>query len=283
MPVSTRSQSAIAAALAVARREGVSCDEPVVLREAWHVLLHLRPAPVVARVSAPPAPGGPKADDVVRELAVASHAAHRGAPVVPPSDRVDPGPHRHDGHVVTLWRYIETSGDLDAAAAGRGLRAVHDALADYEGRLPTAGHPVELAEMLSLLDDSDDVTFLQQVASTRPELDGQALHGDAHLFNCLSSGGGPLWHDFETACRGPREYDLAALVLRDHSQGGDAAARAALRAYGEHDPELLRVCVPLYAVWVFTSFLTALPRRPELEPVVRARLEWLRGYVEASS
>src|SRR5207248_800783 len=83
--------------------------------------------------------------------------------------------------------------------AGRGLRAVHDALADYEGRLPTAGHPVELAEMLSLLDDSDDVTFLQQVASTRPELDGQPLHGDAHLFNCLSSSGGPLWHDFETA------------------------------------------------------------------------------------
>src|SRR5438874_12380726 len=185
-----------------------------------------------------------------------SHAAHRGAPVVPPSDRVDPGPHRRDGHIVTFWRYIEPSGDLDAAGAGRALRAVHDALADYDGKLPPAGHPRELAEMLSLLDDSDDVAFLRQLASTRPDLDGQALHGDAHLFNCLSSSDGPLWHDFETACRGPREYDLAALVLRDLAQGGDADARAALRAYGEHDLELLRACVPVYAVWVVASFLT---------------------------
>ncbi len=278
-----RASGAIRAALAVARHEGVVCDEPVVLRQAWHVLLHLRPAPIVARVSAPPSPGGPTPDDVVRELAVASHAARRGAPVLPPSDIVDPGPHRHDGHVVTFWRYVEAQGAVDPVAAGRGLRAVHDALADYGGPLPSPGHPENLAEMLATLDDSADVAFLRDVAATWPNAGGQALHGDAHLFNCIQSGAGPLWHDLETACRGPREYDLAALVLRDLSVGDDASARVALRAYGEHDEELLHRFVPVYAVWVYTSFLTAIPRRPELEPVARRRIAWLRSYVDASS
>ena len=43
--------SAVAAAVAVAAAHGVRCDEPVVLRQAWHVLVHLSPSPVVARVS----------------------------------------------------------------------------------------------------------------------------------------------------------------------------------------------------------------------------------------
>src|SRR5919108_5618973 len=147
--MSTRSQSAIATALSVASREGIPCDDPVVLREAWHVLLHLRPHPIVARVSAPPAPGGPKADDVIRELAVTAHAARRGAPVVPPSDEIEPGPHFQDGHVVTFWRYVESAGDLDPAAAGRALRVVHEALADFDGPLPAAGHPDDLPEMFA--------------------------------------------------------------------------------------------------------------------------------------
>src|SRR5919202_3249063 len=101
------SESALAAAVAVARAQGLRCDRAVVLRAAWHVLVHLRPSPVVARVSSSiPYPEGPDPEDVVRELAVASHAARGGAPVVPPSDIVDPGPHERDGRIVTFWQYI---------------------------------------------------------------------------------------------------------------------------------------------------------------------------------
>jgi hypothetical protein len=46
------SQGAIAAALAVARAHGLHCREPVVLREAWHVLVHLRPPAYVGWVTA---------------------------------------------------------------------------------------------------------------------------------------------------------------------------------------------------------------------------------------
>lgn len=273
------STGAVAAALAVARAQGVRCEEPAVLREAWHVLVHLRPHPIVARVSSGiPFPEGPRPDDVIRELQVASHAARAGAPVVPPADVLDPGPHQHDGHIVTFWRYLEPSGEVDARAAGRGLRQIHDTLLDYDGALPPAGHPDEVDEMLASLESSPDVELLRELVSRRPILDGQALHGDAHLENCLPSPSGPLWHDLESACYGPREYDLAALVLRDRSRGGDPPALQALAAYGSHDAELVDALIPVYAAWVYASFMLALPRRPELEAVLGERLRWLREF-----
>ena len=64
--------SAVDAAVAVADAHGLRCDKPVVLREAWHVLVHLWPSPVVARVTSGAAGVDPA--DVERELTVAIHA-----------------------------------------------------------------------------------------------------------------------------------------------------------------------------------------------------------------
>ena len=270
------SQGAIAAALAVARAQGLHCEEPVVLREAWHVLLHLRPLPIVARVSTSlPFPEGPRPDDLVRELDVAAHAARAGAPVVPPADEVEPVPQQHGDRIVTFWRYIEPHDPADPHAAGRALRAVHDALEDYRGELPAAGHPEETDELLASLEPGSATDVIRSAISHRPDVAGQALHGDAHLDNCLGSPAGPLWHDFETACRGPREYDLAALMSRDRIFGPDGPARAALTAYGAHDAEFVDALVAGYVGWVTASMLTALPRRPELADAIEARVRWL--------
>ena len=82
------------------------------------MLVHLRPLPLVALVSSGrPYPEGPAEDGVIIELAVASHAARAGAPVVPPSDLLDPGPHRHGGHVVTFWQYVEPKREVEPMAA----------------------------------------------------------------------------------------------------------------------------------------------------------------------
>jgi hypothetical protein len=179
---------------------GLRAEDPVVLRDAWHVLVHLRPLPLVARVSSGrPYPEGPPEEDVIRELAVASHAARAGAPVVPPSDLLDPGPHRRGGHVVAFWQYIEPRGEVDPRAAGRSLRTIRDALADYEGALP-ALHTDDLVGITDRLQQSEDVDLLRELGLRQPTGPAQALHGDAHLWNCLP---GPLWHDFETGCRGP--------------------------------------------------------------------------------
>src|SRR5262245_39834723 len=128
--------SAVEAAVAVAEAHGVRCERPIVLREAWHVLVHLWPAPVVARVTSG-APGV-NPDDVEQERRVAQHAARAGAPVVRPSDLLPPGPHHHGGHTLVFWRYLVQDGTLDPSEAGRGLRMLHESLADYDGELPRA-------------------------------------------------------------------------------------------------------------------------------------------------
>ena len=265
--------SAVDAAVAVADAHGVHCEKPVVLGEAWHVLVYLWPAPVVARVTS----GAPGVDpaDVERELTVARHAGRAGAPVVRPSDLLPPGPHRHGGHTLVFWRYLVQVGELDATAAGRGLRSIHDALADYDGELPRAGRAEEVRAMLQPFAPSDDVDLLCELA-LRELPEGQALHGDAHVFNCFQTTAGPIWHDLETACRGPREYDLAALVLDDRSQGPDPAARSALAAYGSYDEELLDRALPVYAAWIAASFMVAVARRPDAEPALERQLRFLR-------
>jgi hypothetical protein len=259
------SESTVAAALAVAREQGVRCDDPVILRDAWHVLVHLRPAPVVARVtSSLPYPEGPDPEGVVRELSVAGFCAEAGCAVVPPASEVEAVPYRHDGHVVTFWRYIEPHADPDPDAAVRELRRIHDALEDYDGVLPPFGHPGETQDMLDALPPSDDVELSRAIAARRPGVDGQALHGDAHVYNVLGSPSGPLWHDFETACHGSREYDLAAFWEDD-----------AVLAYGPYDRELLEAMRPLYLAWVTASMMVALRRRPELAGAVERRLREL--------
>jgi hypothetical protein len=232
----------------------------------------LRPAPVVARVSSG-LPGIPT-ELVARELAVVQHVAPAGVAVIPPSDLLDPGPHEYGGHVIAFWRYVETTGELDAAAAGAALGAIHEALADYDGDLPRGERADETRELLADWRHSADRDLLCELAAG-PLPDGQAIHGDAHLGNCLP---GPLWHDFETACRGPRELDLAALILRDRWAEPDPARGAALAAYGEHDRDLLEASLPVYGAWICASYASAADRRPELLERVEAMLVWLRRY-----
>lgn len=266
---------AVDAAVEVADAHGFRCVDPFVFRDAWHVLVHLRPFPLVARVTS----GSPGVDpqDVVRELDVARHLAEAGAPVVKPSDLLDPGPYEHRGHTLVFWRYLAAEGELDAAAAGRGLRTIHDALTDYEGNLPPAGRAHDVRTMLAAFPPSDDVALLCELAGRELPV-GQALHGDAHLFNCMPTAAGPTWHDLETACRGPREYDLAALVLGDRSGEPDREAQTALAAYGPYDPDLLEQALPAYAAWIAASFMTARDRRPDAALHFERQMQFLRRY-----
>jgi len=270
-----RVMNAVDAAVAVAEAHGVRCEKPIVLGEAWNVLVHLWPSPVVARVTSGAAGVDPA--DVQRELTVARHAARAGAPVVEPSDLLPPGPHHHDGHTLVFWRYLVQAGRLEATAAGRGLRAIHASLADYDGELPRAGRAEEVRAMLEPFAPSDDVELLCELAS-RELPEGQALHGDAHLFNCMQTREGPIWHDLETACRGPREYDLAALLLDDRSRESDPEARTAAAAYGDYDEELLDQALPVYASWVAASFMVAVARSPEAAPALERQLQFLRHF-----
>ena len=227
----------VTAALETALSHGLPTDRPIVVRDLTNVLVHLQPAPVVARVPVTLARLRPP-EWFAEELRLAQFLAAEGAPVAPPSDEVDPGPHEQDGFAITFWRWIDHDpARADPGAAGRSLRELHAALERYIGELPTCDRLAEIRSLLAVLQLDELLDF----ANRLEPLDGRPLHGDAHLLNVLWSPEGPLWSDLENACRGPVEYDLACLRYRRLPE-----AEEAISAYGDHAD--VHVVIPLLAV-----------------------------------
>jgi hypothetical protein len=280
----------VRAAVAVAEEHGLRFSKPVVLRDLSNLLVQLAPAPVVARVAA--ATSLMRAGDawLGREVAVASHLAALGAPVVAPSADPAPGPHHHDGLVLTFWDLAEElPGPVDAAAAGHGLRVCHDALADFPGDLPEHAALVEARSVVERLTASgavgaDDAAMLRRAGQrVADRLDAlalpvQAVHGDAHLGNVISTANGPLWNDWEDTFRGPVAWDLACLHASARVFGRDEAPVAeAQAAYGPGvDPEVLDVLVEARAFQATVWTLVISASRPGRAERVAARLDWLR-------
>src|SRR5437762_14154900 len=95
-----------------------------------NVLVHLRPAPVVARVTRlahmvrPP-------ESLAGGVAFAKALGERA---VPPSTLIDPGPHVEAGRYITFWTY-RTGRPASASEAGAALRALHEEAEPYRGFL----------------------------------------------------------------------------------------------------------------------------------------------------
>lgn len=242
-------EHAFAAARAVALANSVACDEAVVLAAGSNVLVHLKPAPVVARVMTGTAI---LHDDVERwlsrEVAVGAFLGERGLAVAP-SEVLAQEPHLHEGLWMTFWQYVEhdASGSRPRAQElGRTLRELHDAL---------AGFPVELGPLSDVRDWLDrllaqlrpsstlaahDIDLLrarlQELTPTVFEslLPVQPIHGDASMGNLLRTNHGLIWNDLEDVCVGPVHWDIAGLVVeaRDSAQG-EAFVSDFLHAYGE--------------------------------------------------
>jgi Phosphotransferase enzyme family len=213
--------------VSLARSHGLAVERPVVLRDLSNVLVHLRPAPVVARVATTTAAaraGG--LDWLVREVELARFLVSRGASVVAPADELPPGPRLHEGWAITFWRHVDHDGErpLGGAKVGAALGALHGALEPYPGELPGLGEVLDEVELLiARVERSDglgpaDPERLRSAlagvrgAIARAALPERALHGDAHAGNLLRTPSGPLWTDLEDTCRGPVEWDLACLV-----------------------------------------------------------------------
>ena len=251
------------AAVAVARANGLTVSDPVILRDQLNVFIHLRPAPVVARVAGTIARVRPGATWQRRELAIAGHLARVGAPVVAPSDELPPGPHEHDGHVISFWRYVEPTGEpVDPVAAGHALRECHEGLRSFSGSLPVLSGVTEAEALLmklaaeEALDRQAATTLLHRIEDLHATLGSLRVSDPAAARRRASQQrppgpDGPLWNDWEDTCVGPLGWDAACLKL---TRDGGERAEAALAASGIHlDPGELSLWVEArslqVAVW----------------------------------
>jgi Ser/Thr protein kinase RdoA (MazF antagonist) len=220
-------QAAVGAAMAVAERLGAEVSDPVVLRESNHISVRLGSLAIVARV-VPIAGDSQVVARLARELSVAQHLVRRAAPVVSPSTELPAGPHVHGEFGLTLWQFVEHAradeDDADdIAAAAAALRHVHQCLADFSAELPSFRAKIEGCR--ALLEDRSALPALAPAdrdfllaAYSRLDADLASLsiemvpiHGDAHLDNVFMTPHGARWTDLESACRGPREWDIGFL------------------------------------------------------------------------
>ena len=281
----------------VIRELGLSFADSVVLRDQSNLLVHFPPTRVVARIATGTVTVRRGDAWLARELAVAAHLDAAGAPVVPPSRELPPGPHSRDGFAMTLWEYVVA---LDAPAApglaGQALRACHEALDDFEGELPILGLLAETDQILSLLaregrlspGDSRMLRRMLGRSFRRIEelgLPMKPVHGDANLSNLLNTARGPIWTDWEDCFRGPREWDLACLVTRSRVLGeGGERAEEALAGYGSAvDDDVLNLFVEARAIqvtaWLALGSLSIPAKTSRLEE----RLTWLRARDQAAA
>jgi Ser/Thr protein kinase RdoA (MazF antagonist) len=228
-PLDALAQGALAAAVRVAREHGIEVVRPRVLSNEQNLLVHLSPSPVVARVATRIAWSRPDpAAWLAREVAVASHAARNGGPVVPPTSLADPGPHRRDGYDLTLWTYVAPSGQLPSEVeVGEALARLHLSLRDFPRSSLPERLPVhaQIENGLSALEREKvvDAPTLASLSDLHEKLSGElaglqgtegVLHGDAHPWNLLRTEAGWRWIDLEETGSGPQEFDLAVLASK---------------------------------------------------------------------
>jgi len=273
-----RRAAAIQAAVAVADRLGLRSVTPVVLRDSNHTSIHLAPFPVVARVAASSAERGVAASSA--ELSVADYLARAGAPITAPTSDVPPGPYLEREWAITLWQFVahRPADESDMVAAVQALRDVHGALASYPGRLPSfdvaidgcrgllqeeTGLPALAARDKEFLISEHD--RLRGLLTTTAALMPTAIHGDPHLGNVLMTSNGPRWTDWESACVGPVEWDLACLP------------ETALPSFPTVNAELLTVLRDLRSVCVAVWCWAEPDRAPDKREAAEYHLRRLRG------
>ena len=261
--------SAVDAAVTAATSLGVACDDPAVLHDGSNVVVHLRPAPVIARVATLTARVRPGiASWFERDALIARHAHDRGVLATRPLAAAVPA----DGHVVGLWHHEPHDPGYVASPREMAERLfeLHEALADLPAPLPRHGPFNDLARALPLLSlppaalaaleaEAERLRTVLEAFPARP------LHGDAHPGNLLATPAGLMWNDFEDTWRGPLGWDLACLATSSRVDG-----TAAVAAYpGRVPAEELAACVELRmlfgVVWRFVLATRFPHRHPEAE------------------
>lgn len=261
----------------VAARYGVAIEAPRLLHHSNNVVLLLTPEPIIAKVGMSRHRRSAAAS-LTRELRVGRFLADRHAPSARPASALPAGPHQARGVVVTFWDHCahDPAREVEASAAGRSLAELHAALAGYDDPLPPFTAQIDDAarvlatEPMPALAPGDraflaDAHARQSAALSAHQLAAHPLHGEPHSGNVLATPEGPCWIDFEAACLGPLEWDVACL-------GGEA-----LRHFPHLDHDLLGLMGRLRSLCVAVWCWMNPDRAPELREAAEHHLHRLRA------
>jgi Ser/Thr protein kinase RdoA (MazF antagonist) len=205
----------------IASKLGLDADEALLLQETNNTVVWLRPHPIIAKVGT----RADSADRLIFEHGVASALAAVGAPVAPPLTNVMPLKDVESGFMVTLWSRLDhdPDGSISGHELGKSLHRLHEGLSESHVPLPSFLDGLRRAQA-ALADDvliaalaADDRAFLRAAFTdllaqlNAHSFSEQGLHGDPASGNYLMTPSGLRWIDFESACQGPLEWDLAFL------------------------------------------------------------------------
>lgn len=288
---SSKLQLAQRSACEVAEAHGLIFEQAIVLQNLSNVIIHLAPTSVVAKVST--TTGTVRVGDAwfAREVAIARYLTAVGAPIIPVSAAIEPGPHQHLGLVLSFWGFVQILDEpFDPYQAGHALQVCHTALQHFQGALPILALISEAQQLLDqLIAQSEfaaaDVEMLlrvsQRVAGQLQQLPMQPLHGDPHSGNVLNTARGVLWTDWEDVMLGPIKWDLASLVAAPYVFGTDRdKAEVALAGYGRSfSGEALNWCIEArtFVALVWSIILHRQHPNPERQARIERRLDWFRN------
>lgn len=246
-----------------ARGHGVVVREPTVRSATSNIVVHLAPAPVVARVPHVTASGRDRPDvSLARELAIVGHLDRCGIPTTAPSSELPAGPHRlDDGRWVSFVEHVELApvADHDAARVGETLVEVIDAtagMADPAGlfdRSLAAEADVSLALLEGRIDEADRRVLIELRAETMmaAPAGAQVVHADPHRRNVGRRPDGALvWFDFDDAVRDSPLVDLATLHHSWPEAGAVACRRMGIDPDGAELARFVRQRVAWGDIWM---------------------------------
>ncbi|GAA2778496.1 aminoglycoside phosphotransferase/kinase family protein [Crossiella cryophila] len=298
--IAHRTAAAVDAAVGAGRDLGLTVTEARVLHEVFSVVVHLAPAPVVARIPVvlPESAGlDALAHRQRAELDVTRWLADKGVPVLSPSPLVPRNPVRRNGFSMTFWQFVaeDRGREPDYAANAESTATLHAALRDYPGPLSflSSAEPEFIAEGLALLGDRPDLLapadldrarrewrVLEPLVRSRaafeqafPGIDLQPIHGDSPPANIFAGVDGDRYADFELVTLGPVEWDLAALGPDLETAYNRGAQREGLRPLDEDVLKFVNAVGMLRAI----AFLALAPRLPAIVDYVTPTLEPWRG------
>ncbi|MEV0584392.1 aminoglycoside phosphotransferase family protein [Nonomuraea sp. NPDC050310] len=294
--LAARTSAAVEAAVAAGRELGLTVTDPVVLHDLFSVVVHLAPAPVVARMPTVL----PSTDDLAGvarrqrdELAVTHWLDGQGVPVLAPSPLVPREPVQRDGFSMTFWQLVaeDRAKEPDYVANSESVAGLHAALRDYPGRLEflSAADPDFVEAALAQLDGQPDLIgaaeldrarreweILEPLVRSReafearfPGIDLQPIHGDSPPANIFSGVDGDRYADFELVTLGPVEWDLAALGPEYEAAYDRGAQRHGLRPL---DKDVLAFVNAVGMLRVIAT-LSLVPQLPQLMDYLKPAVE----------